>query len=157
MIRRSADDGQAKRHIHPIIKVQCLQGDERLIMISAHRNIIAFAGARMKHSVRRKRAGGINPFADKLSNGRADNVKFFTADLPAFSAVRIIAGKGEARIEALRLCEIFRAKVVDSTLESFVFEMTGTPEKIDAFADLMRPLGLCEIARTGVAALSRGV
>jgi acetolactate synthase-1/3 small subunit len=47
--------------------------------------------------------------------------------------------------------------VVDSTLESFVFEMTGTPEKIDAFADLMRPLGLCEIARTGVAALSRGV
>jgi len=68
-----------------------------------------------------------------------------------------VAGKGEARIEALRLCEIFRAKVVDSTLESFVFEMTGTPEKIDAFADLMRPLGLCEIARTGVAALSRGV
>ncbi|MBL8561620.1 MAG: acetolactate synthase small subunit [Gemmobacter sp.] len=68
-----------------------------------------------------------------------------------------VSGKGEARIEALRLCEIFRAKVVDSTLESFVFEMTGTPEKIDAFADLMRPLGLCEIARTGVAALSRGV
>jgi len=67
-----------------------------------------------------------------------------------------VAGKGEARIEALRLAEIFRANVVDSTLESFVFEMTGTPEKIDAFADLMRPLGLREIARTGVAALSRG-
>ncbi len=67
-----------------------------------------------------------------------------------------VAGRGEARIEALRLAEIFRANVVDSTLESFVFEMTGTPEKIDAFADLMRPLGLREIARTGVAALSRG-
>lgn len=67
-----------------------------------------------------------------------------------------VAGKGDARIEALRLAEIFRANVVDSTLESFVFEMTGTPEKIDAFADLMRPLGLREIARTGVAALSRG-
>jgi acetolactate synthase-1/3 small subunit len=67
-----------------------------------------------------------------------------------------VAGKGEARIEALRLAEIFRANVVDSTLQSFVFEMTGTPEKIDAFADLMRPLGLREIARTGVAALSRG-
>ena len=67
-----------------------------------------------------------------------------------------VAGKGEARIEALRLAEIFRANVVDSTLESFVFEMTGTPEKIDAFADLMRPLGLREIARTGIAALSRG-
>ena len=68
-----------------------------------------------------------------------------------------IVAQGEKRVEALRLADIFRAKVVDSTLESFVFEMTGTPEKIDAFADLMRPLGLCEIARTGVAALSRGV
>ena len=67
-----------------------------------------------------------------------------------------VAGKGDARIEALRLAEIFRANVVDSTLASFVFEMTGTPEKIDAFAELMRPLGLREIARTGVAALSRG-
>jgi len=68
-----------------------------------------------------------------------------------------VGGRGEARIEALRLAEIFRANVVDSTLESFVFEITGTPEKIDAFADLMRPLGLSDIARTGVAALARGV
>jgi acetolactate synthase-1/3 small subunit len=68
-----------------------------------------------------------------------------------------VAGQGEHRIEALRLAEIFRANVVDSTLQSFVFEMTGTPEKIDAFAELMRPLGLREIARTGVAALARGV
>ncbi|TKZ17988.1 acetolactate synthase small subunit [Shimia litoralis] len=67
-----------------------------------------------------------------------------------------VNGDGEKRIEALRLAEIFRANVVDSTLESFVFEITGAPEKIDAFADLMRPLGLLEVARTGVAALSRG-
>ncbi|MFN4156096.1 MAG: acetolactate synthase small subunit [Paracoccaceae bacterium] len=67
-----------------------------------------------------------------------------------------VVGRGDNRIEALRLAEIFRAHVVDSTLESFVFEMTGTPEKIDSFAELMRPLGLREIARTGVAALSRG-
>jgi len=67
-----------------------------------------------------------------------------------------VTGQGDKRIEALRLAEIFRANVVDSTLESFVFEMTGTSEKIDAFADLMRPLGLIEMARTGVAALSRG-
>jgi acetolactate synthase-1/3 small subunit len=67
-----------------------------------------------------------------------------------------VAGKGDARVEALRLADIFRANVVDSTLESFVFEITGAPEKIDAFADLMRPLGLLEVARTGVAALSRG-
>jgi acetolactate synthase-1/3 small subunit len=67
-----------------------------------------------------------------------------------------VAGTGNDRIEALRLAEIFRANVVDSTLASFIFEMTGMPSKIDAFADLMRPLGLVEVARTGVAALSRG-
>ena len=67
-----------------------------------------------------------------------------------------VAGEGEKRIEALRLAEIFRANVVDSTLQSFVFEITGTPQKIDAFAELMRPLGLVELARTGVAALARG-
>ena len=67
-----------------------------------------------------------------------------------------VAGAGNERVEALRLADIFRANVVDSTLGSFVFEITGTPEKIDAFAELMRPLGLLEVARTGVAALSRG-
>jgi acetolactate synthase-1/3 small subunit len=82
-----------------------------------------------------------------------------TVDGPAVQrelALFKVAGEGAARVEALQLAEIFRANVVDSTLQSFVFEMTGTPEKIDAFADLMRPLGLTEIARTGVAALSRG-
>jgi acetolactate synthase I/III small subunit len=67
-----------------------------------------------------------------------------------------VAGTGDKRVEALRLADIFRANVVDSTLTSFVFEITGAPEKIDAFAELMRPLGLIEVARTGVAALSRG-
>lgn len=67
-----------------------------------------------------------------------------------------VRGQGEKRIEAIRLSEIFRANVVDSTLESFVFEMTGTSQKVDAFAELMRPLGLIEISRTGVAAISRG-
>lgn len=67
-----------------------------------------------------------------------------------------VSGQGDKRVEALRLADIFRANVVDSTLESFIFEITGAPEKIDAFADLMRPLGLTEVARTGVAALSRG-
>ena len=67
-----------------------------------------------------------------------------------------VEGEGEKRVEALRLADIFRANVVDSTLASFVFEITGTPDKIDAFADLMRPLGLSDIARTGVAALPRG-
>lgn len=67
-----------------------------------------------------------------------------------------VAGTGDKRIEMLRLAEIFRANVVDSTLASFIFEMTGTSEKIDAFAELMLPLGLVEVARTGVAALARG-
>ena len=67
-----------------------------------------------------------------------------------------VAGNGDKRVEALRLADIFRANVVDSTLDSFVFQLTGTPDKIDAFAELMQPLGLREIARTGVAAISRG-
>lgn len=67
-----------------------------------------------------------------------------------------VSGTGDKRVEAMRLADIFRANVVDTTLESFVFEITGPGDKIDAFAELMRPLGLVEIARTGVAALSRG-
>lgn len=67
-----------------------------------------------------------------------------------------VGGKGEKRLEALRLADIFRANVVDSTLDNFTFQITGAPDKVDAFAELMRPLGLIEIARTGVAALSRG-
>jgi acetolactate synthase-1/3 small subunit len=63
---------------------------------------------------------------------------------------------GEHRVEALRTSGVFRANVVDSTLSSFVFELTGTPEKVDAFVELMRPLGLADVARTGVAAIARG-
>ncbi|WP_170329132.1 acetolactate synthase small subunit [Ruegeria arenilitoris] len=71
-------------------------------------------------------------------------------------AIIKVVGAGDKRVEALRLADIFRANVVDSTLNSFIFEITGAPDKIDAFADLMRPLGLVEVARTGVAALLRG-
>ncbi len=67
-----------------------------------------------------------------------------------------VNGAGDKRVEAMRTSEVFRARVVDSTLESFVFEITGTPEKIDAFVALMVPLGLAEVARTGVAAIARG-
>ena len=68
-----------------------------------------------------------------------------------------VSGKGEARVEALRMSEAFRARVVDTTPDSFVFEMTGRTEKINAFISLMRPLGLKEVSRTGVAAIARGV
>ncbi len=67
-----------------------------------------------------------------------------------------VRGKGENRVEAMNLAEAFRAKVIDATVESFIFELTGNPQKIDDFVDLMRPLGLVEVSRTGVAAISRG-
>ena len=67
-----------------------------------------------------------------------------------------VAGRGETRIESLRLAGIFRARVVDSTIDSFVFEMTGSAEKLNAFVALMEPLGLVEISRTGAVAISRG-
>jgi acetolactate synthase I/III small subunit len=67
-----------------------------------------------------------------------------------------VAGKGDARAEALRLAEAFKARVMDATIESFVFELTGKPDKLDQFITLMLPLGLVEVSRTGVAAISRG-
>jgi acetolactate synthase-1/3 small subunit len=67
-----------------------------------------------------------------------------------------VASTGERRVEALRLANLIGARVVDVTLESFVFELADVSEQIDAFVDLMRPLGLVEIARTGVAAMARG-
>jgi acetolactate synthase-1/3 small subunit len=67
-----------------------------------------------------------------------------------------VAGVGEKRVEALRIADAFRARVVDATTESFVFEMTGATDKLDAFAALMRPLGLVEVSRTGVVAIARG-
>ncbi len=67
-----------------------------------------------------------------------------------------VAGTGDHRIEALRLAEVYRARVVDATTSSFVFEVTGGTEKIDKFLELMREVGLVEVARTGVAAIVRG-
>ena len=67
-----------------------------------------------------------------------------------------VKGTGEKRAEALRLADIFRAKVVDTTHESFVFELTGASSKIDQFIHLMAPLGLVEISRTGVLSITRG-
>ncbi len=67
-----------------------------------------------------------------------------------------VTGTGDKRVEAMRMADVFRAKVVDTTLQSFVFELTGAPDKVDAFIALMRPLGLVDVARTGVAAIARG-
>jgi acetolactate synthase-1/3 small subunit len=63
---------------------------------------------------------------------------------------------GDKRVESLRIADIFRARVVDATSESFVFEMTGVTDKINAFLDLMVPLGMVDVSRTGVAAITRG-
>ncbi|MDD2862121.1 MAG: acetolactate synthase small subunit [Acidiphilium sp.] len=68
-----------------------------------------------------------------------------------------VIGQGQTRAEALRLADAFRARVIDATTESFVFELTGATDKLDAFLDLMRPLGLAEVSRTGVAAIARGI
>ena len=67
-----------------------------------------------------------------------------------------VAGRGDNRMEVLRLADAFRARVVDATTESFVLEMTGNCDKIDAFLALMRPIGLVEVSRTGAVAIARG-
>ena len=68
-----------------------------------------------------------------------------------------VAGEGEHRVEALRIADIFRARAIDSTNTSFVFEVFGKATKVDAFINLMEPLGLVDVSRTGVVAISRGV
>ncbi|MEL6665362.1 MAG: acetolactate synthase small subunit [Henriciella sp.] len=67
-----------------------------------------------------------------------------------------VAGEGEKRVEALRIAEIFRARVIDTTNKSFIFELTGASDKIDQFCALMDPLGLVEVSRTGVLSIKRG-
>ena len=67
-----------------------------------------------------------------------------------------VSGTGDARVEALRLADLFRAKVVDTTIGSFIFELTGTPDKLDGFIALMRELGLVEVGRTGIVGMIRG-
>lgn len=68
-----------------------------------------------------------------------------------------VCGVGDKRVESLRIADIFRARAIDSTAESFVFEMTGSTDKLDAFIELMKPLGLVDVSRTGVVAISRGM
>jgi acetolactate synthase-1/3 small subunit len=67
-----------------------------------------------------------------------------------------VRSTGDKRVEALRIADIFRVRVVDTTNESFVFEITGSTEKVDAFISLMLPLGLVDVSRTGVVAIARG-
>jgi acetolactate synthase-1/3 small subunit len=67
-----------------------------------------------------------------------------------------VKGHGDHRVEALRLADAFRARVIDASIESFIFEITGRSDKIDQFVDLMLPLGLVEVSRTGVVAIRRG-
>jgi acetolactate synthase-1/3 small subunit len=67
-----------------------------------------------------------------------------------------VRGKGKDRVEALRLAEVFRAQVIDTTTESFVFELTGASDKIDSFVALMRELGLVEVGRSGIVGMMRG-
>jgi len=67
-----------------------------------------------------------------------------------------VAGKGDNRVEALRVADVFRAKVVDTTTASFIFELTGTPDKIDSFIAIMRELGVVEVGRTGIVGMIRG-
>lgn len=68
-----------------------------------------------------------------------------------------VANSGEQRVESMRLADIFRARALDTTHTSFVFEITGAREKINAFIELMKPLGLKEVSRTGVLSIRRGV
>ncbi len=87
------------------------------------------------------------------------SVSDLTVDGPSVEremALIKVRATGEKRVESLRIADIFRARVVDATSESFVFEMTGSTDKISAFVNLLVPLGMVDVSRTGVAAITRG-
>jgi acetolactate synthase-1/3 small subunit len=85
-----------------------------------------------------------------LTNDFADN------HVEREAALVKVVGQGDKRVEALRIGGIFKAEVVDAGLEHFVFQITDRSDKLDRFIELMRPLGLIDISRTGVVAISRG-
>ena len=87
---------------------------------------------------------------------RAVNVTFEKQGIEREMALVKIVSTGEKRVESMRLSDVFRARVIDTTHDSFVIELNGSPRKIDAFIDLMKPLGLSEVSRTGVVAIARG-
>ena len=87
------------------------------------------------------------------------NISDLTIDGPSVErelALVKVKGQGNKRVEALRIADIFRARAIDSTNNSFIFEISGSTNKLDAFIRLMKPIGLVEISRTGVVAISRG-
>jgi acetolactate synthase-1/3 small subunit len=87
------------------------------------------------------------------------HIKDLTVDGPSVErelALVKVKGKGEKKVESLQIADIFRAQVVDSSSDSFVFEVVGSTEKLNAFIELMKPLGLVDVSRTGVTAIARG-
>ena len=87
------------------------------------------------------------------------NISDLTAEGPSVErelALVKVKGEGNKRVEALRIADIFRARAIDSTNNSFIFEISGSTNKLDAFIRLMKPIGLVEISRTGVVAIARG-
>ena len=87
---------------------------------------------------------------------RVDDLTLLGEPLERELALVKVQGKGEKRIEALRMAEIYHAKVIDASTEHFVFEMTGRAREIEQFIEIMAELGMVEMARTGIAAIARG-
>ena len=91
-----------------------------------------------------------------LSRELAAPVRLHCCQGPGEVALVKVTGSGEMRAETLRLADAFHAKVVDATREHFIFEITGKSSKVDQFVAIMKPLGLSEVCRTGIAAMNRG-
>ena len=131
-------------------------------------NIESLTVAEVDPGVRRSRitlvTSGTRMIIDQIKNQLdrlvpVSKVTDLTDEGPAVErelALIKVRGTGDKRIESLRIADIFRARVVDSTTESFTFEVTGSSEKLNAFINLMKPLGLVDVSRTGVVAIARG-
>ena len=100
--------------------------------------------------------GGGGFAADRFFRFRVHDLTVEGPHIERELALVKVKGVGEKRVEALRLADVFRAKVIDAKTDSFVFEVTGTSDKVQTFVGLMGALGLVDVCRTGIVAMSRG-
>lgn len=87
-------------------------------------------------------------------------VRDLTMDSPhierTLGLVKVITQTSEARSEAQKIADRFGARTIDSTTESFIFELSDTSDNLNHFIDVLTPYGVKEICRTGITAIARG-
>jgi acetolactate synthase I/III small subunit len=90
---------------------------------------------------------------DVLKVGELEQGNFVMREL---ALVKVKVKDSKERSDIINFVEVFRGRIIDVSTDSITVEITGAPDKIDAFLNLMKTFGIIELARTGITALARG-